>query len=77
MLGCVGWAAAIGDKARHILDDHQAQFITSPVEQIRLNFDLQASQFSMYSSRKRMVLDNGVTTYMLPDGVETKAFEHL
>lgn len=47
LLGRVGISAVVGNKAGHILDDHQAQFVTSPVEQIRFNFDLQASQFSI------------------------------
>lgn len=43
LLGRIGWSTAIGHKTGHILDDHQTQFITSPVEQIRFNFDLEAS----------------------------------
>lgn len=36
-------STTIRNKTGHILDDHQAHFITSSVEQIRLNFDLQAT----------------------------------
>lgn len=32
LLGRIGWSTAICHKTGHILDDHQAQFVTSPVE---------------------------------------------
>lgn len=32
LLGWIGWSIAIGHKTGHILDDHQAQFVTSSVE---------------------------------------------
>lgn len=48
LLGRIWWSTAIGHKTGHILNDHQAQLVTSPVEQIRFNFDLQASQFRIH-----------------------------
>lgn len=46
LLGRIGWSTAIGHETGHILNDHQAQFVASPVEQVRFNFDLEASRFS-------------------------------
>jgi hypothetical protein len=40
LLSRIGRSTAISNKTRHILNDHQAQFVTSAVEMIWFNFDL-------------------------------------